>query len=210
MNSDGTRTNFDDPRVIEALQWWVDMSRTHKVMPPGLIEWGTLRQDFLEQKTAMIWHSTGNLASVQKRAKFDFGVAKLPGKVRQGSPTGGGNFYIFKSTTGEKRDAAYKFVKWMTQPERAAQWCIKTGYVGTSPAAYETKALTDYMASFPPATVGRDQLALAKAELSTHESERIVKLLNDSIQAALTGKKTPEQALKSAQKKADRILKAYR
>lgn len=210
MNSDGTRTNFDDPRVIEALQWWVDMSRAHKVMPPGLIEWGTLRQDFLEQKTAMIWHSTGNLASVQKGARFDFGVAKLPGKVRQGSPTGGGNFYIFKSTTGEKRDAAYKFVKWMTQPERAAQWCIKTGYVGTSPAAYETKALTDYMASFPPATVGRDQLALAKAEFSTHESERIVKLLNDSIQAALTGKKTPEQALKSAQKKADRILKAYR
>jgi len=210
MNQDGNETYFDDPKVIEALQWWVDMTKVDKVMPQGLIEWGTLRQDFLEQKAAMIWHSTGNLTSVKKQAKFDFGVAMLPGKVRQGSPTGGGNFYIFKSTVGEKRDAAHTFIKWMSQPERAAEWCIKTGYVGTSPAAWETKALRDYVASFPPAAVGRDQLTLAKAELSTHQSERIVKLLNDAIQAALTGKKTPEESLKDAQKKADRILKPYR
>lgn len=210
MNQDGTETYFVDPKVIEALQWWVDMTTVHKVMPQGLIEWGTLRQDFLEQKAAMIWHSTGNLTSVKNQAQFDFGVAMLPGKVQQGSPTGGGNFYIFKSTVGEKRDAAYTFIKWMTHPERAAEWCIKTGYVGTSPASWETKALKEYVASFPPAAVGRDQLALAKAELSTHESERIVKILNDAIQAALTGKKTPAQSLADAQKKADRVLKPYR
>ncbi|MBL6945484.1 MAG: ABC transporter substrate-binding protein [Rhodospirillales bacterium] len=210
MNQAGTETYFNDPKVVEALDWWVSLSQKHEVMPKGLIEWGTLRQDFLEQKTAMIWHSTGNLASVKKGAKFDFGVALLPGKVRQGSPTGGGNFYIFKSTTGEKRAAAYKFVKWMSQPERAAEWSIKTGYVGTSPASYETKALREYVASFPPASVGRDQLALAKAELSTHESERIVKILNDAIQAALTGKKTAQESLDDAQKKADRVLKRFR
>ena len=210
MNQMGTKTYFNDPKVVEALQWWVDMSQKDEIMPKGLIEWGTLRQDFLEQKTAMIWHSTGNLASVKKAAKFKFGVALLPGKVRQGSPTGGGNFYIFKSTKGEKRDAAYKFVKWMSQPERAAEWSIKTGYVGTSPASYETKAMKEYIASFPPAAVGRDQLSLAKAELSTHDSERIVKLLNDAIQAALTKKKTPKEALDKAQKSADRILKKYR
>lgn len=210
MNQAGTETYFNDPKVVEALQWWVDMSKKDGIMPTGLIEWGTLRQDFLEQKTAMIWHSTGNLASVKKAAKFDFGVALLPGKVRQGSPTGGGNFYIFKSTTDEKRDAAYTFVKWMSQPERAAQWSIKTGYVGTSPAAYETKALREYIASFPPAQVGRDQLSLAKAEFSTHDSERTVKILNDAIQAAITGQKSAQEALDDAQKAADRILKRYR
>ena len=210
MNQDGTETYLNDPKVVEALDWWVGLSQKDDVMPKGLIEWGTLRQDFLEQKTAMIWHSTGNLASVQADAKFDFSVGLLPGKVQQGSPTGGGNFYILKTTAGEKRDAAYKFVKWMTQPERAAEWSIKTGYVGTSPASYETKALQDYIASFPPAAVGRDQLKLAKAELSTHESERIVKLLNDAIQAALTGQKTAKEALDDAQRKADRILKPFR
>lgn len=210
MNETGTETYFNDPKVVEALQWWVDLSQKDEIMPKGLIEWGTLRQDFLEQRTAMIWHSTGNIASVKKDAKFDFGVALLPGKVQQGSPTGGGNFYIFKSTTDAKRDAAYTFVKWMSQPERAAHWSIMTGYVATSPGAYETKEMKDFIASFPPAQVGRDQLSLAKAEFSTHESERTVKILNDAIQAAITGQKSAQESLDDAQKKAERILKRYR
>jgi sn-glycerol 3-phosphate transport system substrate-binding protein len=36
------------------------------------------------------------------------------------------------------------------------------------------------------------------------------KLLDDAIQAALTGSKTPEAALKDAQKQADQLLKQYR
>jgi sn-glycerol 3-phosphate transport system substrate-binding protein len=32
----------------------------------------------------------------------------------------------------------------MTDPERAAQWSIATGYIGISPGAYETEALQEY------------------------------------------------------------------
>ncbi len=40
--------------------------------------------------------TTGNLTNVKSNAKFDFGVGMIPGNKRKGSPTGGGNFYIFK------------------------------------------------------------------------------------------------------------------
>ncbi len=46
MNEAGTETYFDKPAVIEALQFWVDLSAKHKVMPPGVIEWGTTPKDF--------------------------------------------------------------------------------------------------------------------------------------------------------------------
>ena len=36
-----------------------------------------------------------------------------------------------------------------------------------------------------------------------------MKVFNDSLQAALTGSKSPEAALKDAQREADRILKDY-
>jgi sn-glycerol 3-phosphate transport system substrate-binding protein len=36
------------------------------------------------------------------------------------------------------------------------------------------------------------------------------KLLDDAIQASLTGQKQPAQALKAAQAEADRLLKPYR
>ena len=210
MNGDGNATYFDDPAVIGALQFWKSLGEEYKIMPKGTIEWGTLRQNFLEGKTAIMWHSTGNLTAVKENAKFDFGVAMLPASKRRGTPTGGGNFYIFKKTTPEERKAAMRLIKFMTSPQRSAEWSIKTGYMGVSPAAYETPQLKEYVKEFPYAAVARDQLKYATAELSTYQTGRVRKLLDDAIQAALTGSKTPEEALKEAQKQADMLLKQYR
>ncbi len=210
MNRDGNETYYDSPAVVEALTYWRDLGNTHGVMPTGTIEWGTLRQNFLEGNTAIMWHSTGNLTAVKQNANFDFGVAMLPAKKRRGTPTGGGNFYIFKQTTPEERKAALTLIKWMTQPERTAEWSIKTGYIGTRPDAYETAALRQYVKEFPPAAVARDQLEFATAELSTYQTGRVRKLLDDAIQSALVGNASPEEALSSAQKQSDRLLKRYR
>jgi len=209
MNGSGNETYFSKPATIEALQFWKDLGSKYKVMPKGTIEWGTLRQNFLDQKTAIMWHSTGNLTKVKSSAKFDFGVAMLPAKKTRGTPTGGGNFYIFKKTSPEERKASLKLIRYLTSPERTAEWSIKTGYIGTRPDAYETPALKKYVAEFPPAAVARDQLKFATAELSTYQTGRVRKLLDDAIQAALTGSKTPKDALTSAQKQADRLLKKY-
>lgn len=210
MNDAGDKTHFDAPGTVAALEFWKDLGATHKVMPEGAIEWGTLRRNFLEGRTAIMWHSTGNLTAVKDKAKFDFGVAMLPAGKRRGTPTGGGNFYIFKKTAPEERVAAMKLVKYMTGPETSAKWSIKTGYMGVSPAAYETRALQEYVKGFPYAAVARDQLEFATAELSTFQTGRVRKLLDDAIQAVLTGAKTPEAALQEAQSAADRLLKAYR
>ncbi|MDQ2779535.1 MAG: ABC transporter substrate-binding protein [Pseudomonadota bacterium] len=208
-NDSGNKVDFDNPKVVEALQYWVGLAKAG-VHPPGVVEWGTTPKDFFERKAAIIFTTTGNLTNVKKNAKFDFGVGMIPGHVRKGgSPTGGGNFYIFKRATPAQQAAAYQFVKWVTQPERTAQWSIDTGYVGTTPAAYETPALKQYGSEFPPALVARDQLPVSVAEFSTHENQRVTKALNDGIQAALTGTKTPAQAMKDAQAEADRILRRY-
>lgn len=209
-NAAGDKTNYADPAVVEALQYWVDLAQKHKVHPPGIVEWGTTPRDFFEKKVAMMWTTTGNLTNVRSNAKFPFGVAMLPGGKRRGSPTGGGNFYLSKKATPAQQEAAFKFIRWITTPERAAQWGIDTGYVAVSPAAYETAAMKAYASEFPPALVARDQLPHAVAELSTHENQRVTKALNDGLQAALTGTKTPQKALEDAQAEAERILKPYR
>jgi len=210
MNAAGDTTYFDKPEVIEALQFWVDLGRKHRVMPQGVVEWGTTPRDFFERKIAMMWTTTGNLTNVKNNAKFDFGVAMLPAGKRRGSPTGGGNFYVFKKSSPAQQQAAVRFIRWITSPERAAQWGIDTGYVAVRPDAWETPAMKKYVAGFPAAAVARDQLQYAVAELSTHENQRVTKALNDGLQAALTGAKTPAQAMQDAQREAERILKPYR
>ncbi|MEZ8129859.1 ABC transporter substrate-binding protein [Enterovibrio norvegicus] len=209
MSDDGLETYFDDPKVLETLKYWKSLSAEHGIMPTGTVEWGTLRQAFLEGKTAMMWHSTGNLSSVKKGAKFDFGVAMLPGKARLGSPTGGGNFYLFKDTSQKEKEASLKLVKFMTSPEQAANWSIATGYMGVSKSAYETEALKNYTVEFPPSLVARNQLEHAVAEFSTYETARVREGLNNAIQSALTDSKTPEEALGEAQKSAKRLLRDY-
>ena len=208
-NDAGNAVRFDDPKVVEALQYWIDLTK-QGVHPPGIVEWGTTPKDFFEKKVAMMWTTTGNLTNVKNNAKFDFGVSMLPAKAQRGSPTGGGNFYIFKKSTPAQQEAAFKFIKWITHPERAALWSIETGYVATSPAAYLTDSLRKYGRDFPPALVARDQLPVSTAEFSTHDNQRVTKALNDGLQAALTGAKTPAQAMADAQKEADRLLRSYK
>lgn len=208
-NDAGNTVRFDDPAVVQALQYWVDLAKSG-VHPSGIVEWGTTPKDFFEKRVAMMWTTTGNLTNVRNNAKFDFGVAMLPAGKQKGSPTGGGNFYIFKKSTPAQQEAAFKFIKWITQPERAARWSMDTGYVAVSPAAYDTTTLRDYGKGFPPALVARDQLPFALAEFSTHDNQRVTKALNDGLQAALTGAKTPADAMRDAQREADRLLRSYK
>jgi sn-glycerol 3-phosphate transport system substrate-binding protein len=210
MNAAGTETYYDKPAVIEALQYWMDLTAKYKVHPEGIVEWGTTPKDFFERKVAMIWTTTGNLTNVKNNAKFDFGVAMLPANKRRGSPTGGGNFYLFKQAKPEQQAAAFKFIKWITSPARAAQWGIDTGYVAVRPDAWATPVMRKYVAEFPPAAVARDQLQYAVAELSTHDNQRVTKALNDGLQAGLTGTKSAAQAMKDSQREAERLLRPYR
>ncbi|WP_315704336.1 MULTISPECIES: ABC transporter substrate-binding protein [unclassified Bradyrhizobium] len=209
-NQDGTKVAYNDPKVIEAAQFFADLSRKDEVMPKGIIDWGTTPKDFFEGKTAMMWTTTGNLTNVRNNAKFAFGVAPMPSKVRGGSPTGGGNIYIFKTSDKAKQAAALEFARFLSTPERAADWGIATGYVATRPDAWETEAMKKYVAEFPAAAVARDQLKDAVAELSTHDNQRVTKALNDALQAVLTGAKEAKPAFDQAQAEADRILAAYK
>lgn len=209
-DADGTKTHFDDPKVIEALEFMVSLVEDEKIMAPGILDWGATPKAFFEGQDAMVWTTTGNLTNFFDNSPVPFGVGMLPAKVQRGAPTGGGSLYLFKGSSEEQTEAAVKFVKWITDSEQSAKWTIATGYVAPRPATWETKAMKDYVAGHPQVLVARDQLQYAKAELSTYQNQRIYDILNDALAAAVTGQKKPAEALKEAQAKAEAILSDYR
>jgi sn-glycerol 3-phosphate transport system substrate-binding protein len=210
MNEAGTETFFNDPKAIEAMAYWRSLAFEHKASPEGISAWPQLSPDFLEGNTAIIQHTTGNVANLRANAKFPFGVAGLPGKDGPRTVVGGGNLYFFKSASPAERQAALRFARFMSEPERAADWSIKVGYIATSPAAYETPAMKKYLADYPPADVARGFLPVAVGELSTFENQRVYAALTNQIQACLNGTKSPAQAMADTQAEADRILKPYK
>lgn len=209
MNTDGNEVYFNSPEAKKGLSYWKGLADAG-VMPKGITQWATTPTDFIQGKAAMMYHTTGNLTNVKTKAKFNFGVSMLPKNETFGSPTGGGNFYIFKGKPEANQEASWEFVKWMTTPERIAQWSIDTGYVAPRKSAYDTDVMKNYVKGFPYATVARDQLQYAAAELSTHENGKVTKALEDNIQNAITGTKTVDQALQDAQTEADGYLKPYK
>jgi len=209
MSADGKEVYFNTPENVEALQLWLDLQNKYKVMAPGIVQWTDMPTQFLAGEVAMIYHTTGNLTNIKNNANFDFGVAFLPAGRQWGAPTGGGNFYITNGISEERQQAAWRFIKFCCSTERAAQWSIDTGYVATRESCYETDLLKDYYASFPQALVAYEQLPYAQPELTTYSAAEMWRILNDNIQAAVTGEMTAEEALAAAQEQGDELLADY-
>ena len=209
-NEAGTEAYLHTPAAIEALSFWTDLARKHKIMQEGIIDTGNAPNEFIGGRAAIMFHSTGNLTNVKNNAKFPFGVAMLPERKQRGSATGGGNIYIFKKSSPEQLEASFKFVKWMTSAPQAARWGIATGYVAGRQDAWDTPEMKQYQKDFPPASVALQQLPFCAPEFETHAGPRTTKALEDAIAASLTGTKTPDKALADAQAEANRILRSYK
>ncbi|MDR1863068.1 MAG: ABC transporter substrate-binding protein [Treponema sp.] len=190
MSEDGKKVYFDTPENAEALQLWLDLQNRYNAMAKGIVQWTDLPGQFLAGQVAMIYHTTGNMTNINNNATFKFGAAFMPGNKRMGAPTGGGNFYISEGIPKARQEAAWKFIKFATAPERMAQWNVDTGYVAPRKSALETQIMKDYYAKVPQARVAFDQIPLAKPELTTYDAARIWRVLNDHIQSAVTGEAT--------------------
>ncbi len=209
----GTAANkvtFDTPEVTQALQDFADLSAKYKVMPTGILQWANMPNDFVNGKAAMIWHSSGSLTNILKQAKFNVGVSYTVGEKGFGAPTGGGNIYMLKGIPADHQAAAWKFIQFMTSTDIQADWSINTGYIPGRKSSMDTQAMKDYIAKTPQAAVAPQGLQYASAELAAHDNAQIQKALGDAVQAVLTGKSTPADALKAAQQQADQILSAFK
>ena len=69
--------------------------------------------------------------------------------------------------------------------------------------------MKEFLAKNPDAKIGVDQLAFAKPWFATYKTVPVRKAIEDEVQAVLSGKKQPKEALVAAQKAADEILRPY-
>jgi sn-glycerol 3-phosphate transport system substrate-binding protein len=200
---------FDDPAVIGAVNFYIDLSAEYHAMPAGVqAVWATATTDFASGTTAMIVHSSGSLTGILAQADFEVGVMALPGKEdgTYSSVPGGGNFYIMKGAPQEQQDAAWKFVEFISQPEYVADYSINTGYIANRASAYDTEAMQAYTAETPQALAARDALQYAGAELATQNLGQVRGIFHDYLQRAYNGEMSAADAMAAAQVEADAAL----
>ncbi|PYM57728.1 MAG: ABC transporter substrate-binding protein [Candidatus Rokuibacteriota bacterium] len=207
VNNACCKVLLSSPAAQAAVQFLRDLGEKEKVSPTGPIDWGTTPNDFVAGKTAMIYHSTGSLGFIRNNAKFEFGTAFLPKGQRFGTPTGGGNVYLFKATPPERRKAAWEFAKWLTSTDMLARWSIDSGYVAPRKSSWETARMKEYAAKYPQAVTAREQLQYALAELPVKNIIEVKRAIVTALQTALTSSQPIGPILAEGQARIDEILK---
>jgi sn-glycerol 3-phosphate transport system substrate-binding protein len=205
LKEDGKTVTFDTPENLEALQLWADLMITYKTSPV-LRPWNITPEDFIAGISAMMYYSTGGMTKVRELAQFDFGVAFMPAKKQFGTPVGGGDFHIFKGIPKENQDAAWEFIKFMTNPEQAGYWSRESGYIAVNKKSYDLPEMQAFLEQYPQMAVARDQLEYAYPKMMAVNYQLIRNAMTTNLDMAMEGNITPEDALKTIQQKIEEIL----
>ena len=205
----GGEIYYDTPSMLGAMTFWSDLVHKHKVHPAGEQKGPGVSTGFLSGQTSMMLLSTGSLTHIRDNAKFPYKVAFVPMNVRNAVAIGGASLVMPTGLDEAKRKAGWTLIAWLTAPEKSGWWSRATGYFAPNMGAYQLPEMKEFLAKNPDAQTAVEQLAFAKSWFATYKTVAVRKAIEDELQAVLSGKKQPKEAITAAQKAADDILRPY-
>ncbi len=144
------------------------------------------------------WRGASNDA-----ANIEYSAIPLPaGSAGSISVLGGENFMQFKTSDEAHRNAAWEFVKFMT--ETHAQ--VEMAKVGQMPVNLEALTDTEALAAMPLLPVFAEALLTAKARPVIPEWSEVEGIIATKVAEAITGAKDVQTALNEAATEIDAIL----
>jgi sn-glycerol 3-phosphate transport system substrate-binding protein len=164
VEADG-RVSLGDEAGVSALRLWQRLVAERLMkQPPGrdYNAWEQLSQDFLAGRVAMIWTSTAFVRYLEETADFPVRAFALPRGLRGAVPTGGTHFVLLRGAASEQKAAAWRFVRFLLEPEAAAFWSSETGYLPVTLPSAQRLEQSGFYARHPNYRVAVDQLAVAE------------------------------------------------
>jgi multiple sugar transport system substrate-binding protein len=137
-SDDYAKVTYNDEHGLAALKWYTGLTTEHKVGQSGFMD--EAQAAFKAGRAAMVIDGSFRLGSFSEIKDFEWAVTELPEK--DGVKSNYVSYWvngIAANTSGEKLEAAEKFLAYVTSPEAMAIW-LKT--VGELPAKPEL-AMTD-------------------------------------------------------------------
>ncbi len=131
---------------------------------------------------------------------------KPPGIMGSGGEvvrsTGGSQWGWGIPSGAQNPEAAYKFIEWLTSKEGATMWALNGGIPSN------TEALSDpaVVAEIPQFELLAEVMPYRQIVPATLVTAEMVNELNNQIVAAVTGEKTPQQAMDDAAAKMEELM----
>jgi len=217
-----TKVLFDNDTGRYFFQWWHDMVDSGLAFNVGRNP--TYADDFLAMasgRVAMTFSYAGALRSVidaleQGVQGVEIGVSQMPG-VPGGKGLNGFSVYalwIMNQRPEQEQEAAWKFIKWLVQPEQQAEWFAGTGYLPVSRSSVDLPAAQDMVAAYPLFQVPLDLYRNTPVTPATSgailgPADQVGEIVYTAVEEMLVGSKEPAKALEDAANKADETIAEY-
>ena len=214
-----TKVLFDGPPGVSIVQWWTDLEKDKIYLNAGR-GWSNHRKAFISGQAAMMISSTSDVTQMTNAFNtkgWELGTGFLPrpdAVPRQGLVIGGGTLWLTKGHPQKEIQAAWEFLKWISQPEQQVTWHKGTGYFPIRKSAMKLLEQEGWFQKFPNYRVAFDQLLQTKTSLATRGALiGVFPQLREAVQSAIEkvyeGKATPAAALTEAAQKTDTALEKY-
>lgn len=212
-----TELKFNNPTVVRHIQNLVDNQKDKTYDYSGRTNEGEGR--FTSGECPLFLTSSAFYGNVKANAKFAFTTAPMPYYPDvQGAPQnaiiGGASLWVM----GGKSDAEYKgiakFLSYLSKPDVQAWWHQETGYLPITPAAYKLTKEQGYYDKNPGTETGLIELT-GKEPTENSRGLRLGNLVQirdmwaEEIEAALSGKKTAQQAMDDAVARGNAELRKF-
>lgn len=204
LSSDYKTALLDSPVALNTLKTLVSLVKSGTTFVQG----GYLDGPFGNGRIAMYIDTSAGMSYTARSVggKFAWTIAPVPkGKV-QAPPFAGTDVAIFKTATKSEQMAAWEFMKFLLKPQIQAFWAIKTGYLPVVKSALDTQAWKDYSSANPMANVLISQIPYGSFDPGIAQWYQIRTKLGNAVSDAMFLKKTPTQALKTAQDQITKLL----
>jgi ABC-type glycerol-3-phosphate transport system substrate-binding protein len=207
ISADFKKALFNGPEGVAALTFDVNNVKAKKAYVSKGFDW---QNDFGSKKVAMspITTIAGDpFIAKAVNDQFEIGIAPVP--TAAGKPVkslfSGTNLAVMKSSP-EKEQAAWNFIKWLTETKQSAFWTVQTTYLPVRKSALNDPSLKEFIAKTPRFQVALDMIPTGFAGISVAGWADGRTYLLDAITSADTLVAEPKPALDDAARKTDEAL----
>lgn len=201
LNADGAFA-LDDDAWNEAFSYYASFFE-QGLAEPVRLEGGEIEQKFISGEVGSFFSGPYHVSLLLDQGGEEFadkfGVAMVPGADSRTSFTGGGNLAVFNDS--DNRDAAWKFVRWLSQPESQLQWYDISTDLPSVQSAWDDPVLSDD----PYLSVFGEQLLDSKAPPAIPTWAQVSAVIDQELEKVTRGETTVEDALAAVQQQADTI-----
>lgn len=200
LNDDNTAAAFNTPEGLKALTYVSDMLKGDGSQPGP---WGL----FGDQKACMQLDGSW-LFGYRKGAPFEWGIAAVPAPTDGTSASNVGGEHIFMFEATPNKEAAWKFIQYLTSPEIQLEWDMRTGFL---PVRQSVSENADYLKwineSEPRMLPFVEGMTFAHTRPATAKYFAVSDAFSREIQKALLGETSPADALIAAETAVNEALK---